>query len=100
MFRLTNVVDSYCGLHCSMCVHNTEKECSGCIESGGGLSEREQCPIAACCIEKGLEHCGQCDAVPCAMLAQLASSDVPQNARVEQCKRWSRVEKKQVALIK
>lgn len=101
MFRLTDVVDSYCGLHCSMCVHNTEKqECKGCIELEGEFSEREQCPIAACCIERGYEHCGQCDEIPCAMLSQLASSDVPENARVEQCKRWNRVaQKEQVTLV-
>lgn len=100
MFRLTDVVDSYCGLHCSMCVHNThEKVCSGCIESGGTLTGREQCPIAECCISKGYEHCGQCDAVPCAMLAQLSSADVPEGARVEQCKRWQRVETKKLSIV-
>lgn len=97
MFRLTDVVDSRCGLHCSMCEHNTSDKCHGCMETNSGL--RDKCPVAACCEAKGYEHCGECEQLPCAMLAELSSGDVPRGARIEQCRRWARVKMRKLNLV-
>lgn len=99
MFRLTDFADSHCGLHCTLCEHKTEGKCQGCMETGGSAGARGQCPIAACCESKGLEHCGQCGDIPCALLAELSSADVPKGARIEQCKRWQRVSLRNASVV-
>ena len=31
-----------------------------------------ECPLATCCVAKGLEHCGKCDEFPCETLHSFA----------------------------
>lgn len=77
--RLTNlnmwknensIIDSRCGLHC---FHG-------------------ECPVAICCQNKGIIHCGECPDIPCELLTQYSCDpehgDTPQGARIKQCKRW------------
>lgn len=46
-----------CGLVCSLCSYNTN--CSGCRD------KCENCEIKACCIDKGLKYCFECEEYPC-----------------------------------
>ena len=41
----------------------------------GSLSRRA-CPVAACCQERALEHCGQCEQMPCAKLTAYTADPV------------------------
>jgi len=53
------IKESYgiCGLVCSLCGYNTN--CPGC------KCKKENCEIKACCTEKGLNYCFECDEYPC-----------------------------------
>ena len=55
---------SPCGLYCGECLYY-EKECRGCVPSGGRPSWG-RCKTYACTIEKKVEHCGECAEFPCA----------------------------------
>ena len=87
----TMKVDSRCGLHCDTCGWKEPCGCGGCIETNGHPFHGE-CPVALCCQEKEILHCGLCDAFPCALLLQYTNDpehgDTPPGARIEQCKRW------------
>ena len=54
---------SPCGLYCGECLYY-EKECRGCVPSGGQPSWGK-CPIYACTVDKDVEHCGECAEFPC-----------------------------------
>ena len=64
----------------------------GCIPTNGNPFHGE-CPVAVCCQEKGLVHCGQCPEIPCELLTSYScdkeNGDSPVGARIEQCKRWA-----------
>lgn len=85
------MVDSRCGLHCTGCGY---KETCGC----GGLYRNKrhpfhgECPVAVCCQNKGIVHCGECPDIPCELLMRYSCDpehgDTPQGARIEQCRRW------------
>jgi hypothetical protein len=57
---------SLCGLYCGGCKNYKENyNCMGC------RNEKElvdDCPTRACCIDKGLLHCGLCEDFPCGIL--------------------------------
>ena len=53
----------FCGVDCSGCSDYLNKICPGCRASAG--REEEDCPIAVCCMEKGILFCGQCGIFPC-----------------------------------
>lgn len=94
------MIDSRCGLHCSGCTWRESHGCGGCIETNGHPFHGE-CPIAICCQNKGLTHCGECDIMPCDKLYAYSyldpeHGDRPQGARVEQCRRWAAESDKQV----
>lgn len=91
--RGVNMIDSRCGLHCTGCEWKETNGCRGCIETMGHPFHGE-CPIAICCQDKGLMHCGECDIIPCAKLygySYLDSEhgDKPQGTRVEVCRCWA-----------
>jgi len=93
MERGVNMIDSRCGLHCTGCEWKESHGCGGCIETMGHPFHGE-CPIAICCQDKGLMHCGECDIIPCAKLYDYSyldpeHGDKPQGARVEVCRRWA-----------
>lgn len=93
-------VDSRCGLHCTGCEWKESCGCGGCIETMGHPFHGE-CKIALCCQEKGLQHCGECDNIPCEKLYVYSyldpeHGDKPQGTRVEVCRRWAAESGKQV----
>jgi len=87
------MIDSRCGLSCSDCSWKSSQSCGGCIETDGHPFHGE-CPVALCCQDKGYNHCGECDIIPCDTLYAYSyldpeHGDKPQGARVEQCRRWA-----------
>ena len=60
-----------CGIYCGDCEYREKMSCPGCIKCGGKVFWGE-CDVAKCCIERGLDHCGQCEDVPCEMLRRFA----------------------------
>ena len=86
-------VDSRCGLHCTGCEFKAVSGCGGCIETGGHPFYGE-CPVAMCCQNKGLVHCGECDDIPCELLMNYScdpeQGDTPKGKRINQCIKWSR----------
>ena len=88
-----SIVDSRCGLQCTGCNFKDSNGCGGCIETNGHPFHGG-CHIAVCCQEKGLLHCGECDAIPCAALYAYSyldpeHGDKPQGARVQVCRSWA-----------
>ena len=86
-------IDSRCGLRCTGCKWKSSHGCGGCIETDGHPFHGE-CPIAVCCQDKGLTHCGECDMIPCDKMYAYSyldpeHGDKPQGARVEVCRRWA-----------
>ena len=56
-------VQSRCGLLCKWCAYRESHGCAGCVETNGNPFHGE-CPVAACCQQKGYAHCGACPDVP------------------------------------
>ena len=87
------MIDSRCGLHCTGCGYKDSHSCGGCIETNGRPFHGE-CPIATCCQNKGLTHCGECEIIPCEKLYAYSyldpeHGDKPQGARVDVCRQWA-----------
>ncbi len=59
----------FCGRDCAACDVREAYGCGGCRESGG-VPPHGPCPVAACCRERGLEKCGDCQALDCAFLPE------------------------------
>lgn len=53
---------AYCGLACCLCSEN--QTCAGCQD--GGCESHAWCKNYACCREKGLAGCWECESFPCA----------------------------------
>jgi len=85
------MIDTRCGLRCESCSFREKFDCGGCIATMGHPFHGE-CPVAVCCQEKDLVHCGQCPGFPCALLEQYSCDpehgDDPPGARIEQCRKW------------
>lgn len=59
---------SLCGLYCGGCKNFKENlNCIGCRNEKELLND---CPTRSCCIAKGLQHCGLCEAFPCTELSE------------------------------
>jgi hypothetical protein len=67
-------LDSPCGIQCGKCEFLGDK-CQGCVKSCGKpfwAQDDKACPIYDCCVnDKKLEHCGQCDELPCGTFEKL-----------------------------
>jgi len=90
---MLNIIDSRCGLHCTGCSWKESHGCGGCIETNGHPFHGE-CPVAQCCQNKGLTHCGECDIMPCEQLYAYSyldpeHGDKPQRSRIDVCRRWA-----------
>ena len=89
------MIDTRCGLICKSCDYREKCNCGGCIATNGHPFHGT-CPVAECCQEKGLVHCGWCDAFPCAQLTAYSCDpvhgDTPKGARIEQCRAWHKAE--------
>ena len=61
---------SSCGVNCRECAI-FEISCAGCREISGKVYwaeyiDSDTCPLYDCCVrQKGLEHCGRCEELPC-----------------------------------
>lgn len=54
-----------------------------------------ECRVAACCQNKGYDHCGQCADMPCQVLYEFSyldkeHGDNPPGARIEILKKWAK----------
>lgn len=71
----TGRIVSCCGVVCTNC-RFYPGECPGCPALEGKVfwlayTGESICPIYRCCVvEKGLAHCGRCEALPCAHYEQ------------------------------
>lgn len=61
---------AYCGTYCGVCEWKDKVGCKGCKANGGDMFWGV-CDKAKCCIEKNIEHCGECGNMPCPMLQEL-----------------------------
>lgn len=86
------MIETRCGLLCESCSWKEETNCGGCIATNGKPFHGE-CPIAVCCQDKGIVHCGECADIPCELLTSYSChpehGDSPHGARIEQCKKWA-----------
>lgn len=85
-------IDSRCGLFCTGCEWKASSGCGGCIETNGHPFHGE-CPIALCCQERELKHCGECGEIPCEQLTAYSCDpehgDDPPGKRIEICRGWA-----------
>ena len=86
-------VQSHCGLLCNGCTYKESHGCTGCLALKGKPFWGE-CDVAACCINKGYAHCGECPDMPCDILKDMSCKDgdecdKPKGARIEVCKAWA-----------
>lgn len=58
---------AYCGVNCAPCPDDASGKCPGCRNSEWG---GDPCMPVACCREKGIDFCGQCDGFACANMAE------------------------------
>jgi hypothetical protein len=57
---------SLCGLYCGNCTNYKKNyNCMGCRNEKELVND---CPTRACCIDRGLLHCGLCEDFPCSVL--------------------------------
>ena len=86
----TGTVESRCGLLCSACEYREQTGCKGCVQIEKPFWG-DSCPVKACCEEKQLEHCGQCEQFPCELLHGFAYDEQQgdNGKRIEQCKCWN-----------
>jgi len=70
----SNVLASPCGLYCGECLYY-EKQCRGCVSSGGRPSWG-RCKTYACTVEKKVEHCGECSEFPCTLFLSRYSREL------------------------
>jgi hypothetical protein len=61
----------FCGDYCCKCP-NFGGECGGCVPA-----DHMDCRFVACCLERGLEHCGLCEEFPCRRLREFVPDDRP-----------------------
>ena len=86
------MIDTRCGLYCETCSFKEPCNCGGCIATMGHPFHGE-CPVAVCCQERSLVHCGECKDFPCDLLKQYSRDpehgDDPPGARIERCRKWA-----------
>lgn len=89
------MIDTRCGLKCVGCGFKDSNKCGGCIATNGNPFHGE-CPVAQCCQNKGLTHCGECKDIPCELLTQYSCDpvhgDTPPGLRIEQCIKWAKLD--------
>ena len=68
---------SVCGIDCEICKYREEMNCGGCTAKECKVFWGE-CELYQCCIQKGHEHCGQCQQFPCEKLQEWASKENPE----------------------
>lgn len=83
-------IESYCGLVCSKCTYREKHSCPTCRPAEGKMFWGT-CKPATCCIERKLDHCGQCADFPCAELKDYSLDDKTgkYDGRIENLRRES-----------
>jgi hypothetical protein len=79
-----------CGAYCRDCDWREVMECPGCHASDGKLFWGE-CSVAKCSTDKGLNHCGHCQVLPCENL-QMAFDNMEHEdngTRLRNLKNWA-----------
>lgn len=80
---------AFCGTYCGVCEWKDKIGCKSC-KANRGIMFWGECDKAKCCMEKGLEHCGECSDMPCQKLRDLF--DDPEHgdrgARLRNLKNW------------
>ncbi|MEA3311528.1 MAG: DUF3795 domain-containing protein [candidate division WOR-3 bacterium] len=61
----------FCGDYCGKCP-NYPRKCAGCVPE-----LHPDCHFIRCCQDKGIEHCGFCENLPCQKLAGFCPDDRP-----------------------
>ncbi len=80
-----------CGAYCGTCEWKEKTGCKGCQHHRGEMFYGT-CPVAVCCAEKGLHHCGLCPDLPCQALQE--AFDHPEHGdhgeRLANLKAWAK----------
>ena len=81
-------IESYCGLVCSSCSFREKNSCPTCRAAQGKMFWG-MCKLAACCIQRKLDHCGQCPEFPCETLKEysLDAKSGQYDGRIENLRR-------------
>ncbi len=80
---------AFCGTYCGVCEWKDKIGCKGC-KANRGIMFWGKCDKTICCIEKGLEHCGECSDMPCQKLRDLFNDPEhgDHGARLRNLKNW------------
>lgn len=54
---------AYCGVDCAACPDLAQNKCPGCRRTV--WQDGDACLPVACCRDRGIGCCGECDAFPC-----------------------------------
>lgn len=88
-----------CGAYCGTCSWKEKTGCPGCQLSKGKMFWGE-CSVAKCSIEKGIEHCGFCQNLPCGTLQE--AFDNPEHGdngeRLANLRAWAKGEDQYIEL--
>ncbi len=86
-------IESRCGLYCSDCDYRVKMNCPGCIKANGKMFWGE-CELFKCCVEKELQHCGQCSDFPCDKLKAFAYDEKQgdNGQRIQNLEKWNQCE--------
>ena len=81
---------AYCGTYCETCDWKEKTNCMGCKKHAGKVFWGN-CEIAKCAIKKNINHCGECEKLPCDEL-QAAFNDAEHGdngERLVNLKKWA-----------
>jgi hypothetical protein len=86
--------ESRCGVRCSVCERREKGICPGCLimekPFWGGT-----CKVRTCCMQKNIDHCGQCQSFPCTILSEMGKdAGFDPAVKIAQCRAWRDEEKK------
>ena len=81
--------ESRCGVCCNSCERRHTVNCHGCTGMKAPFWG-EECGVKSCCEQRGLNHCGECEAFPCDMLSHMGEEQgFDPRIKIEQCRRWN-----------
>lgn len=83
------MIESRCGLKCSVCEYRETMNCSGCTAMEKPFWG-DACPVKSCCENKQHAHCGECAQFPCVLLHEFAYDEKQgdDGKRIAQCRLW------------
>jgi len=58
---------AYCGTYCETCEWKDKTNCKGCKLQRSNMFWGN-CKVASCAISKAINHCGECNDLPCSLL--------------------------------